>query len=48
MQESLILRFINRLAGATLSDWVGKAEREQMAWLDEVFSGIVEDVRTIR
>ena len=48
VQESLILRFVNRLAGATLSDWVGKAEREQMAWLDEVFSGLVEDVRAIR
>ena len=48
VQESLILRFINRLAGATLSDWVGKAEREQMAWLDELFSGLLEDVRAIR
>lgn len=48
VQESRILRFINRLAGATLSDWVGKAEREQMAWLDEVFSGLLEDVRTLR
>jgi hypothetical protein len=48
VQESLILRFINRMAGATLSDWVGRAEREQMAWLDEVFSALVEDVRAIR
>ena len=48
VQESLILRFINRLAGATLSDWVGKAEREQLAWLDEMFSSLVEDVRTLR
>ena len=48
VQESLILRFINRLAGATLSDWVGKSEREQMAWLDEVFSGLLEDVRDLR
>jgi hypothetical protein len=45
VQESLILRFINRLAGATLGDWVGKAEEQQMAWLQEVFDGIVEDVR---
>ena len=48
VQESLILRFINRLAGATLSDWVGKSEREQMAWLDEVFSALLEDVRSLR
>ena len=48
VQESLILRFINRLAGATLSDWVGKAEREQMAWLDEMFEGLVEDVRLLK
>lgn len=48
VQESLILRFINRLAGATLSDWVGKSEREQLAWLDEMFTGLVEDVRSIR
>lgn len=48
VQESLILRFINRLAGATLSDWVGKSEREQMAWLDEMFTGLVEDVRQLR
>lgn len=48
VQESLILRFINRLAGATLSDWVGKAEREQMAWLDEMFSGLLEDVKALR
>lgn len=48
VQESLILRFINRLAGATLSDWVGKAEREQMAWLDEMFSALLEDVKTLR
>jgi hypothetical protein len=48
VQESRILRFINRLAGATLSDWVGKAEREQMAWLDQVFSGLLEDVNAVR
>jgi hypothetical protein len=48
VQESLILRFINRLAGATLSDWVGKAEEEQMKWLQEVFDGIVADVRELR
>lgn len=48
VQESLILRFINRLAGATLGDWVGKAEREQMAWLDEVFSALLEDVKALR
>ena len=48
VQESLILRFINRLAGATLTDWVGKAEREQMAWLDEMFSGLLEDLQQLR
>jgi hypothetical protein len=48
VQESLILRFINRLAGATLGDWVGKAEEEQMLWMQEIFDGIVADLRELR
>jgi hypothetical protein len=48
VQESLILRFINRLAGATLGDWVGKAEEQQMEWLQQVFDGVVADVRELR
>lgn len=47
VKESTILRFINRLAGATLGDWVGKAEQEQMKWLEEVFDAIVEDAKRL-
>jgi hypothetical protein len=46
VQESLILRFIGRLGAIALSDYAGKAEREQNAWLAEVFSALVADVRS--
>jgi hypothetical protein len=45
VKESLILRFIGRLGATALGDWVGKAEREQMAWLEEVFDALVKDSR---
>lgn len=47
VQESLILRFIGRLGAIAVSDYAGKAEREQNAWLAEVFNALVADVRLV-
>lgn len=47
VEESLILRFIGRLGAIAVSDYAGKAEREQNAWLAEVFSALVADIRAI-
>ena len=46
VQESLILRFLGRLGAIAAGDYHGKTEREQMAWLYEVFSALVSDVRS--
>jgi hypothetical protein len=48
VQESLILRFLGRLGAIAAGDYHGKTEREQMAWLHEVFSALVSDVREVR
>jgi hypothetical protein len=45
VQESLILRFIGRLGAIAVSEYAGTAEREQNAWLAEVFSALVADAR---
>jgi len=45
VQESAILRFLGRLGAIAMSDYTGKVEREEMAWLREVFTGLVADVR---
>jgi hypothetical protein len=45
VQESLILRFIGRLGAIAVSEYAGQAEREQNAWLAEVFSALVADVK---
>lgn len=47
VQESLILRFIGRLGAIAVSDYAGKAEREQNAWLAEVFNALVRDVQAL-
>lgn len=47
VQESLILRFIGKLGAIAVSDYAGRAEREQYAWLREVFSALVADVRNL-
>ena len=44
VQESAILRFIGRLGSAAVGDYQGRAEREQLIWLREVFAGIVADL----
>lgn len=48
VQESLILRFIGRLGAIAVSDYTGRAEREQYAWLREVFDGLIADVGAIQ
>jgi hypothetical protein len=44
VQESAILRFVGRLGATAVGDYAGLAEREQQAWLREVFEGIVADL----
>ncbi len=44
VQESAILRFIGRLGAIAVGDYQGLAERDQNAWLREVFAGIVADI----
>ncbi len=45
VQESAILRFIGRLGAIAMSDFTGKVEREEMAWLREVFTAVLADLR---
>lgn len=45
VQESLILRFIGRLGSIAISDFAGRVEKEQNAWLAEVLAALVADVR---
>jgi hypothetical protein len=44
VQESAILRFIARLGAIAISDYAGDVEREEMAWLRELFTAMVQDV----
>lgn len=48
VQESLILRFIGKLGATAVGDYAGLAEREQYAWLEEVFTGFAQDARALR
>ena len=45
VQESAILRFLARLGAIAISDYAGDVEREEMAWLHELLSALVADVR---
>jgi hypothetical protein len=47
VQESTILRVIGKLGSIAASDYAGRVEREQNAWLREVFSALVADVRNL-
>ncbi|HEY8176829.1 MAG TPA: hypothetical protein VIF32_14100, partial [Gemmatimonadaceae bacterium] len=47
VQESTILRFIGRLGSIAVSDYAGRAEREQNAFLREVFNALVSDARNL-
>jgi hypothetical protein len=45
VQESAILRFLNALSGAALSEFADQVDAEQDAWLREVFGAMREDAR---
>jgi len=47
VQESAILRFIGKLGATAVGDYQGKAEREQLAWLREVFAALVGDLQAL-
>ena len=47
VQESMILRFIGRLGAIAVSDYSGTAEREQYAFLNEVFTALLSDARAL-
>jgi hypothetical protein len=47
VKESAILRFISRLSSAAYGDFQGRVEREQLAWLKEVFDALVADARRL-
>ena len=46
VQESAILRFIARLGAIAMSDYSGDVEREEMAWLRELFTAVLADLRS--
>lgn len=45
VQESAILRFLNSLSGAAFSDFEDRVDREENAWLREVFAAMAADAR---
>ena len=47
VEESAILRFLNSLAGNVLDDFDPRTEREQHAFLREVFQAMARDVREV-
>jgi hypothetical protein len=47
VQESAILRFLNRLSGTAMGDFVGKAETEENRFSAEVFNALRLDARTL-
>lgn len=47
VQESAILRFLNRLSGTAMGDFVGKAETEENRFSAEVFSALKADARAL-
>ena len=47
VEESMILRFIGRLGAIAVGDYSGEAERQQYAFLEEVFTALVADARAL-
>ena len=45
VQESAILRFLNSLSGTAFAEFADKVDREENAWLREVFSAMRDDAR---
>lgn len=47
VKESAILRFIGRLGAIAVNEFTGRVEREEAAWLREVFDALVADIRAL-
>ena len=47
VQESAILRFLNSLSGAAFSEFEDRVDREENAWLRELFAGMRADARGV-
>ena len=47
VQESAILRFLNSLSGTAFSEFEDRVDREENAWLREVFAGMRADARAV-
>jgi hypothetical protein len=45
VQESAILNFLNSLSGTAMDDFGGAVQREEYAWLRELFTGLRDDAR---
>ena len=45
VQESAILRFLNSLSGTAFSEFEDRVDREENAWLRELFAGMRADAR---
>ena len=45
VQESAILNFINSLGNTAMDEFGGQVEKEENAWLHELFSSMREDAR---
>jgi hypothetical protein len=45
VQESAILNFLNSLSGTAMDDFGGTVQREEYAWLRELFIGLRDDAR---
>ena len=45
VQESAILRFLNSLSGTAFSEFEDRVDREENAWLRDVFAGMRADAR---
>jgi hypothetical protein len=47
VQESAILNFLNSLSSTAMDDFGGQVEKEEGAWLRELFAAMREDVREV-
>ncbi|MGZ3689775.1 MAG: hypothetical protein ACXVBW_15845, partial [Bdellovibrionota bacterium] len=47
VQESAILRFLNRLSGTAMGDFVGKAEQQENRFSAEAFNAMRLDARSL-
>ena len=47
VKESAILRFIGRLGAFAYTDFLGKVEKEELAWFREAFAALVADTRAL-